>query len=76
LDLTGSVNTAFVERLNLTLRQGLAALTRRSWATAQFSPELEAHLEWWRAWCHFCCPYLGLQRKLETPQACKGRQTT
>jgi IS1 family transposase len=46
LGLTGSINTAFIERLNLTLRHALAALTRRSWATAQLTPELEAHLAW------------------------------
>ena len=45
LGFTGSINTAFIERLNLTLRQSLAALTRRSWATAQLTPELEAHLK-------------------------------
>jgi hypothetical protein len=45
LGFSGSINTAFVERLNLTLRQGLAALTRRSWATAQLTLELEAHLK-------------------------------
>jgi IS1 family transposase len=45
LGFTGSINTAFVERINLTLRQGLAALTRRSWATAQLTPELEAQLK-------------------------------
>jgi NAD(P)-dependent dehydrogenase (short-subunit alcohol dehydrogenase family) len=28
----------------MTLRHGLAALTHRSWATAQLTPELEAHL--------------------------------
>jgi len=27
---TGSINTSFVERINLTLRHGLAALSRRS----------------------------------------------
>ena len=75
LGFTGSINTAFVERINLTLRQGLAALTRRSWATAQLTPELEAHLEWWRAWYHFCRPHQSLRLKLETPQARKGRQT-
>jgi len=75
LGFTGSINTAFVERINLTLRQGLAALTRRSWATAQLTPELEAHLEWWRAWYHFCRPHQGLRLKLETPRARKGRQT-
>jgi hypothetical protein len=45
LGLTGSINTSFVERINLTLRHALAALSRRSWATAQLSSELVAHLE-------------------------------
>jgi IS1 family transposase len=75
LGVTGSINTAFIERLNLTRRQGLAALTRRSWATAQLPPALEAHLEWCRAWYHFCRPHQGLRLKLETPQARKGHQT-
>ena len=74
LGFTGSINTAFVERINLTLRQSLAALTRRSWATAQLTSELEAHLQWWRAWYHFCRPHQGLRLKRETPQARKGRQ--
>jgi hypothetical protein len=75
LDFTGSINTAFVERINLTLRQGLAALARRSWATTQLTPELEAHLVWWRAFYHFCRPHQGLRLKLEKPQARNGRQT-
>lgn len=54
LGFTGSINTAFVERLNLTLRHAVTALTRRSWATAQLIPELEAHLDWWCAYYHFC----------------------
>ena len=52
-----------------------AALTRRSWATAQPTPELETHLEWWRAWYYFCRPHLGLRQKPETQQARKGQQT-
>jgi IS1 family transposase len=53
LGLSGSLNTAFVERLNLTLRHALAALSRRSWATAQLTSELLARLEWWRPYYHF-----------------------
>jgi hypothetical protein len=49
LGVSGTLNTAFVERINLTLRHALAALSRRSWATAQLTGELLAHLEWWRA---------------------------
>jgi hypothetical protein len=75
LGFTGSISTAFIERLNLTLRHGLAALSRRSWATAQLTPALETHLGWWRAWCHFCRPHQGLRLTLDTPQARKGRQT-
>jgi hypothetical protein len=75
LGFTGSINTAFVERLNLTLRQSIAALTRRSWATAQLTPELEAHLTWWRAWYHFCRSPEGLRQKRETPQSRQGQQT-
>ena len=29
-------------------------LARRTWATAQQSPQLLAHLEWWRAYYHGC----------------------
>jgi IS1 family transposase len=48
LGLSGRLNTAFVERVNLTIRQSVAALIRRTWSTAQTVPQLLAHLEWWR----------------------------
>jgi hypothetical protein len=51
--LSDRLNTAFVERLNLTLRQGVALLTRRTWGTAQSTSELALHVEWWRAYYHF-----------------------
>ena len=47
--LSGRLNTAFIERLNLTLRQGVALLTRRTWGTAQFTSELIVPVAWWRA---------------------------
>ncbi len=75
LGFTGSINTAFIERLNLTLRHGLATLSRRSWATAQLTPELKAPPEWWRAWYHFCRPHQSLRLKLQTPHARRGQQT-
>src|SRR5215472_3826365 len=52
LGLSGRLNTAFIERVNLSVRHGVAALARRTWATAQQSPSLLAHLEWWRAYYH------------------------
>jgi len=75
LGFSGTLNTAFVERINLTLRHALAALSRRSWATAQLTGELLAHLEWWRAYYHFCRPHLALRRTLEVPHARRGKQT-
>jgi IS1 family transposase len=54
LGFSGRLNTAFIERASLTVRHGIAALARRTWATAQQSPSLLAHLEWWRAYYHGC----------------------
>jgi hypothetical protein len=45
LGLSGRLNTAFIERVNLTVRHGVAALARRTWATSQQAPHLLAHLE-------------------------------
>jgi hypothetical protein len=61
LGLSGRLNTAFIERVNLTIRHGIAALARRTWATAQQSPPLLAHLEWWRAYYHFVRPHQSLR---------------
>src|SRR6266853_1731692 len=61
LGLSGRLNTAFIERVNLTIRHGIAALARRTWATAQQSPHLLAHLEWWRAYYHFVRPHASLR---------------
>jgi hypothetical protein len=54
LGFSGRLNMAFIERVNLTVRHGIAALTLRTWATAQQTPQLLAHLEWWRAYYYGC----------------------
>ncbi len=54
MGFSGRLNTAFIERVNLTIRHGIASLARRTWATAQQTPYLLAHLEWWRAYYHGC----------------------
>jgi transposase InsO family protein len=68
LGLSGELNTAFIERVNLTVRHGVAALARRTWATAQQSPHLLAHLEWWRAYYHFVRPHQSLRVALMQPR--------
>jgi len=63
--------------MNLTVRHGLAALARRTRTTAQQSPHLLAHLEWWRAYYHFVRPHASLrvaQRyRQRTPAVAAGR---
>jgi IS1 family transposase len=61
LGLRGTVNTAFIERLNLTVRRGVPALARRTWATSQTPTRLHLHLEWWRGYYHFVRPHRSLR---------------
>ncbi len=72
LGFSGRLNTAFLERVNLTVRHGVAALARRTWATAQQSPHLLAHLEWWRASSHFVRPHASLRVALAQPRERDG----
>ncbi len=74
LGLTGRLNTAVVERVNLTLRQGIAALTRRTWATAQQAPSLLASLAWWRGSYHFVRLPTSLRVALANPSERGGRR--
>jgi IS1 family transposase len=74
LGLSGRLNTAFVERVNLTVRRGVAALARRTWATAQAAPSLLTHLEWWRAYYHMVRPHKALRVPLAQPIERGGRR--
>jgi transposase InsO family protein len=68
LGFSGGLNTAFIERVNLTVRHGVAALARRTWATSQQAPQLLAYLEWWRAYYHFVRPHASLRVRLVQPR--------
>src|SRR5215467_5302213 len=57
-----------------TVRHGIAALARRTWATAQQSPQLLAHLEWWRGYYHFVRPHEALRVKLAQPRERGGKR--
>jgi transposase InsO family protein len=73
LGFSGRLNTACIERVNLTVRHGVAALARRTWATAQQSPQLLANLEWWRAYYHFVRPHAALRVALAQPRERGGK---
>jgi len=73
MGFSGRLNTAFIERVNLTVRHGVSALARRTWATAQQAPQLLAHLEWWRAYYHFVRPHASLRVALVQPRERGGK---
>ena len=75
LGLSGKINTAFIERLNLSIRQGVAFLVRRTWGAAQFTSELELHLQWWRGYYHFVRYHESLRVQFSRPIQRKGKQT-
>jgi len=68
MGFSGRLNTACIERVNLTVRRGVAALARRSWATSHQAPQLLAHLEWWRASSHVVRPHQSLRGALVSPR--------
>jgi IS1 family transposase len=71
---SGRINTSYVERLNLTIRQNVSKLTRRTWGPAVYASELEEHLEWWRAYYHYVRYHESLRVKLGEPKERKGKR--
>jgi hypothetical protein len=63
------LNTSFIERLNLTVRQGSAYLNRKSPGHARSGEQLSNHLELLRCYYNFIRPHRGLRfgRELRTP---------
>src|SRR5262249_27033970 len=63
------LNTSFVERLNLTIRQGSAYLGRRTICQARWKERLEDHLELLRCHYNFVRRHLALKfgREIKTP---------
>ena len=66
---SAKLNTSFIERLNLTIRQGSAFLTRRTLCYARRRERLEAHLELLRCYYNFVRPHRALKfgREVRTP---------
>lgn len=67
LAFTGKVQTAFVERANLTLRELIAPLSRRTWSVAYDKQHLWLHLQWGLAYYHFCRPHHFLTIPIRGP---------
>jgi hypothetical protein len=55
-----TVNTSYIERFNLTLRNCLCALVRRTLATTRLKEELEGHIFLFQVFYHFIRPHTSL----------------
>ena len=73
-----TLNTSFVERLNLTIRQGSAYLRRRSPCHARGADQLRGHVELLRCYYNFIRPHRALRfgRKTRTPAMQAGLVST
>jgi transposase-like protein/IS1 family transposase len=58
---SSKLNTSFIERLNLTIRQGSAYLFRRTICHARWKERLEDHLELLRCYYNFIRPHRALK---------------
>ena len=72
-----TVNTSFIERLNLTIRQSSAYLGRRTLSHARSTDTLDAHLELLRCYYNFVRPHRALKfgRETRTPAMQAGLAT-
>ena len=73
LSFSDIVQTAFVERANLTLRQLIAPLSRRTWSIATDRQHLALHTHWGLAYYHFCRPHQSLTQVIRGPSKYRYR---
>jgi hypothetical protein len=62
--LSTLIQTAFIERVNLTIRQGVAPLSRKTWSMSKSSKHLLLHVEWWRSYYHLIRAHESLRLKV------------
>jgi hypothetical protein len=66
------INTAFVERLNLTIRQHVAAVGRRVSTLCTGEDGVRPPLALYHAYYHFCLPHASLRQPLLPPLPTNG----
>ncbi len=67
------INTAFVERLNLDIRQRVAAVGRRVTTLCKGKDGLQQQLVLFQAYHNFCLPHASLRQPLLVPAPTNGR---
>jgi transposase-like protein/IS1 family transposase len=68
-----TINTAFVERLNLDIRQCVAAIGRRVNTLCQGEAGLQDRLVLFQVYHNFVLPHASLRQRLPFPEATSGR---
>jgi len=66
------INTAFVERLNLDIRQRVAAVGRRVNTLCQGEDSLRQQLVLFQVYFNFCLPHTSLRQPLLLPEPTNG----
>ena len=66
------INTAFIERLNLSIRQHVAAVGRRVTTLCKGEVGLRQQLALYQLYYNFCLPHGSLRQPLPQPEPTKG----
>jgi hypothetical protein len=66
------INTAFIERLNLSIRQHVAAVGRRVTTLCKGEDGLYQQLALYHVYHNFCLPHTSLRQPLPQPELTKG----
>jgi hypothetical protein len=66
------INTAFVERLNLTIRQHVAAIGRRVSTLCKGEDGLQQQLSVFHCYDNFCLPHTSVRQPLPQPEPTNG----
>jgi IS1 family transposase len=70
------INTAFVERINLTLRQHVAAVGRRVTTLCKGEDGVRQQLALYQSYYNFCLPHASLRQPLLLPMSTNGTGST
>jgi IS1 family transposase len=66
------INTSFIERVNLTIRQHVAAIGRRVATLCKGEKGLRQQLALYHVYYNFCLPHAGLRQPLPQPEPTNG----
>jgi IS1 family transposase len=66
------INTAFIERVNLTIRQHVAAVGRRVMTLCKAEEGLHQQLALYQTYYNFCLPHASLRQSLPEPEPTYG----